>query len=189
VSTRTSLAEFDLVILGGGTGGDGRCLDSRYTGAACRGNRARIRWWLVPRTSLACPVRMLFTARRWPRISAEVKSSAWAKRDFTVDMRVVRERKRRMVSGWNDVYLENYKKTGAEFILGFGRFIGAKTLEAKLADGRTRQLRASNVIINTGTHAAIEPIPGLADAEPSHISKHWNWMKFPNIFSFWEAGI
>ena len=59
-----------------------------------------------------------------------------------MDMRVVRERKRRMVSGWNDVYLENNKKTGAELILGSGRFIGAKTLEAKLVDGRTRQLRA-----------------------------------------------
>jgi len=89
-----------------------------------------------------------------------------AKRNFAVDMRIVRERKRRMVSGWNDVYLENYKKTGAEFILGSGRFIDAKTLEAKLADGTTRRLRGSNAIVNTGTHAAIEPIPGLADAEP-----------------------
>ena len=27
--------------------------------------------------------------------------------NFSVDMRAVRERKRKMVSGWNDVYLEN----------------------------------------------------------------------------------
>src|ERR1700691_2292982 len=43
---------------------------------------------------------------------------------FTTDMRAVRERKRKMVSSWNDVYLETYKATGAEFILGDGRFIG-----------------------------------------------------------------
>jgi len=48
------------------------------------------------------------------------------KRDFAVDMRAVRERKRRMVSHWNNVYLENYKKSGAEFILGSGRFVSPK---------------------------------------------------------------
>jgi pyruvate/2-oxoglutarate dehydrogenase complex dihydrolipoamide dehydrogenase (E3) component len=85
-------------------------------------------------------------------------------------MRAVRERKRRMVSAWNSVYLENYKKTGAEFILGSGRFIGPKTLEVILPDGTTRQLRGANVIINTGTHASFETLPGLADTQPlTHI--------------------
>jgi pyruvate/2-oxoglutarate dehydrogenase complex dihydrolipoamide dehydrogenase (E3) component len=92
------------------------------------------------------------------------------KRDFAVDMRAVRERKRRMVSHWNEVYLENYKKTGAEFILGSGRFVGPKTIEATLPDGRTRRLRGRNVIINTGTRAARESVPGLAEAQPlTHI--------------------
>lgn len=79
-------------------------------------------------------------------------------------MHVVRDRKRRMVSSWNDVYLENYKKSGAEFIPGAGRFTGPKTLEVTLPDGKTRHLRGRNVIINTGTHAALDAIPGLADA-------------------------
>jgi pyruvate/2-oxoglutarate dehydrogenase complex dihydrolipoamide dehydrogenase (E3) component len=86
-------------------------------------------------------------------------------------MRVVRERKRRMVSNWNDAHLDNYKKSEAEFILGSGRFIGHKTLEVTLPDGTTtRQLRGTNVIINAGTHAAFEPVPGLVDAHPlTHI--------------------
>jgi pyruvate/2-oxoglutarate dehydrogenase complex dihydrolipoamide dehydrogenase (E3) component len=85
-------------------------------------------------------------------------------------MSAVRGRKRRMVSGWNSVYLENYKKTGAEFISGSGRFIGPKTVEVRLQDGTVRQLRGTNVIINTGTHAALQPVPGLADAQPlTHI--------------------
>ncbi len=37
-----------------------------------------------------------------------------------IDMSGVRERKRKMVRGINDMYLENYKNTGAEFILGTG---------------------------------------------------------------------
>jgi pyruvate/2-oxoglutarate dehydrogenase complex dihydrolipoamide dehydrogenase (E3) component len=85
-------------------------------------------------------------------------------------MRAVRERKRRMVSGWNDIYLGNYKNSGAEFILGSGRFIGLKTLEASLPDGSVRRLRGRHVIINTGTHAALEPVPGLLEAQPlTHI--------------------
>src|SRR5205085_1743692 len=87
-------------------------------------------------------------------------------RDFAVNMRTVRERKRRMVSGWNDAYLENYKRSGAEFILGSGRFIGPKTLVAELPDGTTRQLRGTNVIISTGTRAALDGVAGLVEAQP-----------------------
>jgi pyruvate/2-oxoglutarate dehydrogenase complex dihydrolipoamide dehydrogenase (E3) component len=50
--------------------------------------------------------------------------------------------------------------------LGSGRFIGPKTLEATLPDGTTRQLRGTNVIIDTGTRAALEPIAGLTEAQP-----------------------
>jgi pyruvate/2-oxoglutarate dehydrogenase complex dihydrolipoamide dehydrogenase (E3) component len=43
-------------------------------------------------------------------------------------------------------------------------------LEASLPDGTRRRLRGTNVIISTGTRAALEPIPGLADAQPlTHI--------------------
>jgi pyruvate/2-oxoglutarate dehydrogenase complex dihydrolipoamide dehydrogenase (E3) component len=75
-----------------------------------------------------------------------------------------------MVSSWNNAYLDNYKKSGAEFILGSGRFIGPKTVEVALHDGTIRRLRGANVIINTGTRAALEPVPGLIDARPlTHI--------------------
>jgi len=89
---------------------------------------------------------------------------------FHIDMLAVRARKRTMVSGLNDMYLENFKQTGAEFILGSGRFVGPKALEVTLADGTTRRLRGANVIVSTGTRAASEPIPGLSDAQPlTHI--------------------
>jgi pyruvate/2-oxoglutarate dehydrogenase complex dihydrolipoamide dehydrogenase (E3) component len=82
----------------------------------------------------------------------------------------VRDRKRKMVSGLNEMYMANYRQTGAEFILASGRFIAPKTVEATLHDGTTRQLRGTNVILSTGTRAAMEAIPGLAEAEPlTHI--------------------
>jgi len=82
----------------------------------------------------------------------------------------VRERKRNMVSGLNEMYLDNYRKTGAEFIFGTGRFIAPRTVESALPDGTTRQLRGTNVIVSTGTRAALDAIPGLAGAQPlTHI--------------------
>jgi pyruvate/2-oxoglutarate dehydrogenase complex dihydrolipoamide dehydrogenase (E3) component len=92
------------------------------------------------------------------------------KHDFAVDMTTVRGRKRKMVSALNAMYLDNYKNTGAEFILGSGRFIAPRTLEATLPDGTTRQLRGTNVIISTGTRASLDPVPGLAESHPlTHI--------------------
>ncbi len=44
----------------------------------------------------------------------------------------VRERERRMVRGLNDMYMENYRNTGAEFILGTGPFLAPRTVEVTL---------------------------------------------------------
>jgi pyruvate/2-oxoglutarate dehydrogenase complex dihydrolipoamide dehydrogenase (E3) component len=89
---------------------------------------------------------------------------------FTIEMPGVRDRKRKMVVGLNEMYMENYRNTGAEFILGAGRFVAQRTVEAVLPDGSTRQLRGTNVIVSTGTRATVEAIPGLAEAQPlTHI--------------------
>src|SRR5271167_4679642 len=88
-------------------------------------------------------------------------------RGFAIDMSGVRERKRRMVTGLNEMYLENYRQTGADLILGAGRFVAQKTVEVTLPNGSARQLRGTNVIISTGTRATIEaPIPGLVESQP-----------------------
>ena len=65
--------------------------------------------------------------------------------------------------------------------MGTGRFVGPKTIEVALNDGGTRTFRGKNVVINTGSRATLEPIPGLAEAKPlthiealelDHIPKH-----------------
>ena len=169
LSREVSPEEYDLVILGGGTGatiaawtfaGQGQrvaAIDRKYIGGSC--------------PNIAClPSKNIIHSAK---VASYVRRSAEfgiPKTDFTVDMSTVRDRKRRMVLSWNDAYLSNYKKSGAEFILGAGRFIGPKTVEVTVHDGTIRQLRGAKVIINTGTHAAIEPVPGMVDARPlTHI--------------------
>jgi pyruvate/2-oxoglutarate dehydrogenase complex dihydrolipoamide dehydrogenase (E3) component len=83
-----------------------------------------------------------------------------------VDMGRMRQRKRDMVEGLIALHLEKYKASGAELIMGAGRFQAAKTLEVRLNDGGTRLLTGDRVFLNLGTHATIPPVPGLADARP-----------------------
>src|SRR3989442_14972358 len=92
------------------------------------------------------------------------------KGDWKINMAAVRERKRRMVAGLVDVHIDNYEKSGAELVMGTGRFIRPKTIEVRSADGGVRVLHGKRVVINIGTHATIESTPGLREAKPlTHI--------------------
>jgi pyruvate/2-oxoglutarate dehydrogenase complex dihydrolipoamide dehydrogenase (E3) component len=84
-----------------------------------------------------------------------------------MDMAKVRQRKREMVDGLVALHLDLYRKSGAELIMGDGRFVAANTLEVRLRDGgSTRVLKGERVFLNLGTRASIPPTPGLADARP-----------------------
>jgi pyruvate/2-oxoglutarate dehydrogenase complex dihydrolipoamide dehydrogenase (E3) component len=84
----------------------------------------------------------------------------------SIDMAAVRQRKRDMVESEIAGHLQNYKTSGAELIMGSGRFLGPKTLEIRLNDGGTRLLAGDRVFINIGTHATIPSVPGLQAADP-----------------------
>src|ERR1700731_1764435 len=135
---KTEPEEFDLVILGGGTGStiaawtfasEGKrvaLIDRKYIGGSC--------------PNIAClPSKNIIHSARVASYVRRSEEFGIPRKDFTVDMTVVRGRKRRMVSALNDLYLDNYKTTGAEFILGTGHFIGPRTVEATLPDGTRRQ--------------------------------------------------
>jgi pyruvate/2-oxoglutarate dehydrogenase complex dihydrolipoamide dehydrogenase (E3) component len=85
---------------------------------------------------------------------------------FSISMEGVRGRKRQMVDGLIQLHLTNYKKSGAELILGEGRLIGPNTLEVALRDGSVQRLTSDRLFLNLGTHATIPEVPGLAAARP-----------------------
>jgi pyruvate/2-oxoglutarate dehydrogenase complex dihydrolipoamide dehydrogenase (E3) component len=82
------------------------------------------------------------------------------------DMKRVLARKRAMVDGLIAMHVDIYEASGAELIMGTGRFTAPKTIEVNLNDGGTRVLTGDRVILNLGTHATIPDIPGLAAAKP-----------------------
>jgi len=82
----------------------------------------------------------------------------------------VRQRKSDMVNREIELHLQNYRATGAELIMGSGRFVAPKTIEVHLNDGGRRLIAGEKVFLNVGTHAAIPNVPGLKEARPlTHI--------------------
>jgi pyruvate/2-oxoglutarate dehydrogenase complex dihydrolipoamide dehydrogenase (E3) component len=166
---KSDLEDYDLVILGGGTGstiaawtfaGEGKriaVIDRKYIGGSC--------------PNIAClPSKNVIHSAKVASYFRHSMDFGITHNGFTIDMSGVRERKRTMVRGLNEMYLQNYKKTGAEFMLGTGRFVAPRTVEVVLADGTIRRLRGTNVIVSTGTRARLEAIPGLTEAQPlTHI--------------------
>ncbi|GFG50861.1 mercuric reductase [Mycolicibacterium agri] len=83
-----------------------------------------------------------------------------------VDMVKVRERKRAMVTAMVEATLKQYENSGAELIMGRGRFVAPRTISVRLNDGGRRMLTADRVFLNLGTRAAIPAVPGLRAARP-----------------------
>jgi pyruvate/2-oxoglutarate dehydrogenase complex dihydrolipoamide dehydrogenase (E3) component len=160
---------YDLVILGGGTGStiaawtfasQGQrvaVIERKYIGGSCPNIAC------LPSKNILHSAKVASYFRRREEFGLFADS-------FRVEMPTVRARKRAMVVDLNEMYLDHYKKTGAEFICGSGRFVAPKTLAVSLHDGSTRLLRGTNVIVSTGTRAALDAVPGLAEAQPlTHI--------------------
>jgi len=69
-----------------------------------------------------------------------------------------------------ELHLNAYRESGAELIMGSGRFTGPKTVEVALNEGGTRTLLGNELVVNVGSHAAIPDIGGLREAHPlTHI--------------------
>ena len=161
--------QYDILILGSGGGGK---LTAWHMAGSGRRTAVVERKWIGG----SCPNVACLPSKNEIR-SAEVAHLARNAAQFgtltgpvKVDMAKVRQRKRDMVQTLVDAHLRNYKTSGAELIMGSGRFVAPKTLEVSLNDGGARTLVGAQVFLNLGTHAAIPNVPGLEAAKPlTHI--------------------
>jgi pyruvate/2-oxoglutarate dehydrogenase complex dihydrolipoamide dehydrogenase (E3) component len=160
---------FDVVIFGSGQGGkllawslgkSGKkvaVVERRWVGGSC--------------PAVACmPSKNELWSARVAHIVRHAAEFGTLVSDVRTDMRKVLSRKQEMVKREIGIHLDAYKVSGAELIMGSGRFIGPKTIEVALNDGGARALSGAEVVLNLGSHAAIPDVPGLAGAKPlTHI--------------------
>jgi pyruvate/2-oxoglutarate dehydrogenase complex dihydrolipoamide dehydrogenase (E3) component len=161
--------QFEVLVLGSGAGGkliawhmaqSGRrtaVVERRWIGGAC--------------PNVACmPTKNQISSASTAHIARHGARHGTISGAVTVDMALVRRRKREMVERQVAKHLRIYQESGAELIMGSGRFVAPKTLEVKLNDGGTRVLAADKIFLNVGTHAAVPNVPGLEAARPlTHI--------------------
>src|SRR5688572_140579 len=145
----TNLEEYDLVVLGSGEAGkyiawtmaaQGQrvaVIERRYVGGSCPNIAC------LPSKNVIHSARVVSYLRRGGEFGLAASVGA-------VDMNAVRERKRKMVRDLVELHLERFRESGAELIMGTGRFVGPRTVEVALNAGGTRTVRGRTaVIINT----------------------------------------
>ena len=160
---------YDVVVLGSGESGKyiawtqarkgmrAVVVERKYIGGSC--------------PNIAClPSKNVIHSAKVASYFARSEEFGITKDNWRINMTGVRDRKRKMVDGLIEMHLANFKSSGAELLIGSGRFSGSKTIEVALADGGTRTLYGENVVISTGSRATVEPIPGLIESRPlTHI--------------------
>ncbi len=160
---------FEVLVLGSGFGG--KLLAWHMAGLGRRTAVVERRWIGGSCPNIAClPSKNEIWGARVAYLAHHGAHFGTVTGPVTIDMARVRQRKRDMVDREIALHLQNYQTSGAELIMGSGRFVAPKTLEVHLNDGGTRLLAGDQVFLNIGTHAAIPNVPGLAAAQPlTHI--------------------
>src|ERR1700761_4590274 len=165
----SGVQHYDLVIIGSGEGGkylawtmarQGKkvvVIERKYVGGSC--------------PNIAClPSKNIIHSAKVASYFFRSEEFGIRKDNVEIDMRAVRDRKRKMVDSLIQIHLDNYKSSGAELLMGSARFIEPRTLEATLPDGSTRLITGTEIVIGTGTRATLPDLPGLIEAAPlTHI--------------------
>ncbi len=161
----TDTKHYDLVIIGSGEGGkflawtmarQGKSvalIERKYIGGSC--------------PNIAClPSKNVIHSAKVASYFFRSEEFGIHKENVRIDMREVRERKRKMVEALVQIHINNFKSSGAELIMGSATFIDPKTLEVTLNEGGTSLITGTDIVIGTGTRATLPSIPGLVESRP-----------------------
>jgi pyruvate/2-oxoglutarate dehydrogenase complex dihydrolipoamide dehydrogenase (E3) component len=165
----SELEHLDVLVLGSGQGG--QLIAWHMAQAGRRTALVERRWIGGSCPNIACmPSKTEIWSARVAHLARHAEQFGVEAGPVMTDMPAVLRRKRDMVGREIRLHLQNFEATGAELIVGEGRFTAPKTLEVKLNEGGKRVLAADQVFLNLGTHAAIPEVRGLEAASPlTHI--------------------
>lgn len=165
---------YDLVVLGGGTGGLVSALIAAGVGA---------RVALIERDRLGgdclwtgcVPSKSLIAAAGLAHRMRHADAVGLAPVDPEIDLARVMEHVQSAIRSIEpEDSPERLRSAGVEVISASGRFTGPGTIHA---DGR--ELAWRSAIIATGAHPVVPPVPGLADASPLTTESVWGLRELP----------
>jgi pyruvate/2-oxoglutarate dehydrogenase complex dihydrolipoamide dehydrogenase (E3) component len=161
----SEIEKYEILILGSGEAGKYLAWTMAKAGRRTAVVERRLIGGSCP--NIAClPSKNLIHSAKVASLFRRASEFGIATGPVAIDMAGVRQRKRKMVDDLIAIHLDRYKASGAELILGEGRFLAPRSMEVRLKDGGTRLLTGEHVFLNLGTRAAIPNVPGLAAAKP-----------------------
>jgi pyruvate/2-oxoglutarate dehydrogenase complex dihydrolipoamide dehydrogenase (E3) component len=152
---------YDAIVLGAGQGGGplstalanaGRqtaIIERVHVGGTC------VNEGCTPTKTMVASARVAYLARRAADYGVHTGP-------VTVDMPVVRQRKRDIVDSFRNGSQRRIESTeGLDLLMGEAHFTGPNELEVALDDGETRRLTAETIFLNVGARPAEPPLSGL----------------------------
>jgi pyruvate/2-oxoglutarate dehydrogenase complex dihydrolipoamide dehydrogenase (E3) component len=151
---------YDAIIIGAGQSGGPlstalaqagwktALIEQEHVGGTC------INEGCTPTKTMVASARVAYLAKRAADYGVQTGT-------VSVDMSVVRRRKREIVESFRTGSLRRLESTaGLDLLMGSARFVGQKTLEVTLKSGETRQLNAETIFINAGARPAKPELKG-----------------------------
>jgi len=162
----TATTQYDAIVIGAGQAGGplstalaqaGRktaIIERVHVGGTC------INEGCTPTKTMVASARVAYLARRAADYGVQTGP-------VTVDMTVVRKRKRDIVDSFRNGSQKRIEGTeGVDLLMGEASFTGPRALEVHLSNGETRQVSATTIFINAGARPSKPAINGL-DAVPT----------------------
>ncbi|MHB8646355.1 MAG: mercuric reductase [Thermomicrobiales bacterium] len=178
----TSSGTYDGIVIGSGQGGGPLAttlaragwtmalIEREYIGGTC------VNVGCTPTKTMVASARVAHLARRAADYGVRTGP-------ISVDMSVVRQRKRAIVDDFRSGSEQGVRETpNLDLLMGEARFTGPKTLTVTLNEGGEREITAETIVINSGqrpiipTIAGLESVPALTsttimelDSVPAHL--------------------
>ena len=174
-------AHFDrnLVVIGAGSAG----LVSAYIAAAVKAKVTLVEkhrlggdclyTGCVPSKALIRSARFLSQVNRASEFGM---GSAHAEFDFTQAMERV-QRVIRAIEPHDSI--ERYTALGVDVVMGAARIVSPWEVEITQADGKVQRLSTRSIVIATGAHPFVPPIPGIEQVEVLTSENVWNLRQRP----------
>jgi pyruvate/2-oxoglutarate dehydrogenase complex dihydrolipoamide dehydrogenase (E3) component len=153
---------YDAIIIGAGQSGGplstalGKAgkqtviVEREHVGGTC------INEGCTPTKTMVASARVAYLARR----AADYGVNAGP---ISVDLSVVRKRKRDIVTNWRDGSQHGIEQSeNVTLLMGEASFSGPKQIDVRLHDGTTRRLTSELIILNTGERPSLPDLPGLS---------------------------
>lgn len=159
------IEHYEILILGGGKAGKTLAMDMGKAGRRV----AMIERGMIGGSciNVACiPTKALVRSAEVSHLVRHADAFGSQAGTAPVDMAAVAARTADVVRGLVELHRDAFAASGFDLVLGEGRFVAPRVIEATLTDGSTRLLSGERIFLNLGTTAAMPDIAGLRDTAP-----------------------